>query len=70
MLLQYLYQMMYLHARHQCRHELLAITEEVKGTVFGVQFDAVEKLQKNQVTESPGVQEMYSFFPKQCSSFL
>lgn len=46
-------------------NEFVAIAEEVKGIKFDVQFDALETLQKHQVTELPGHRDLYPFFPKE-----
>ncbi|OAL49202.1 NAD(P)-binding protein [Pyrenochaeta sp. DS3sAY3a] len=46
-------------------NEFVAIAEEVKGVKFDVQFDQLETLQNQQVTELPGHRDVYPFFPKQ-----
>jgi len=45
--------------------EFVAIAEEAKGVKFDVQFDALEKLEKGQVSELPAYKDVYPFFPKE-----
>lgn len=50
--------------------EFVAIVEEVKGVKFDVQFDAVEKLEKGQVSELPSYKDVYPFFSQGVASFV
>ncbi|KAJ4102383.1 hypothetical protein NW760_010218 [Fusarium oxysporum] len=45
-------------------NEILQLAEESRGSKFTVSYDALEKLQKGEVTELPSHRESYGFFPK------
>ncbi|EGU84206.1 hypothetical protein FOPG_12428 [Fusarium oxysporum f. sp. conglutinans race 2 54008] len=45
-------------------NEILQLAEESRGSKFTVSYDALEKLQKGEVTELPSHRESYVFFPK------
>ncbi|KAH7378891.1 hypothetical protein BKA64DRAFT_765783 [Cadophora sp. MPI-SDFR-AT-0126] len=45
-------------------NEVVALAERAKGVKFDVTHDAVERLQRHEVTELPGHKIMYSYLPK------
>ncbi|KAK2699705.1 hypothetical protein QWA68_000691 [Fusarium oxysporum] len=45
-------------------NEILQLAEESRGSKFTASYDALEKLQKGEVTELPSHRESYGFFPK------
>ncbi|TVY71786.1 Oxidoreductase BOA1 [Fusarium oxysporum f. sp. cubense] len=45
-------------------NEILQLAEESRGSKFTVSYDALDKLQKGEVTELPSHRESYGFFPK------
>ncbi|SCO86007.1 uncharacterized protein FRV6_10134 [Fusarium oxysporum] len=45
-------------------NEILQLAEESRGSKFTVSYDALEKLQKGEVTELPSHRESYGYFPK------
>lgn len=46
-------------------NEFVKLAEEVRGTKFNVTHDSLETLSTGKITELPGQQQIYPFFPKE-----
>ncbi|KAF4539271.1 Phenylcoumaran benzylic ether reductase PCBER like atypical a SDR [Lasiodiplodia theobromae] len=45
-------------------NDFLKMAEEARGKKFDVKYDDMEKLQRGEVTELPGMESLYIYFPK------